>query len=321
MVYDILIVGAGWTSTFLIPLLRERKIKFAATTRSGRDSTIKWTYSPDCPRDYFSALPDAHTVLITFPLLGCSQADQFITSFRATHQVRAQFIQLGSSGIWQIPQPELWITRHSRYDVSDSRAQAEDTLMGHGGVVLNLSGLWGGERQPRNFVSRLFRSKTDVMAKTSLHMVHGRDVARGIVAVMEAWPGASRWLVTDGFVYDWWALLAGWGDSSSSSSPGHSQSSSKSVERDGKSGSDSSKFVKEDDRPDPVQEKQTTDETNDSMTRIDSDAHGKVLTWVRECMREENVRALPRDMQLLGRCYDSREFWDTFHLTPVRARI
>jgi hypothetical protein len=37
--------------------------------------------------------------------------------------------------------------------------------------------------------------------------------------------------------------------------------------------------------------------------------HGK---WVRELMREEGVRALPRDHGRLGRCLDSREFWETF---------
>jgi hypothetical protein len=37
--------------------------------------------------------------------------------------------------------------------------------------------------------------------------------------------------------------------------------------------------------------------------------HGK---WVRELMREEGLRALPRDHDRLGRCLYSREFWETF---------
>ena len=32
---DVLILGAGWTSTFLIPLLEEEKLSYAATTRDG----------------------------------------------------------------------------------------------------------------------------------------------------------------------------------------------------------------------------------------------------------------------------------------------
>jgi len=38
-------------------------------------------------------------------------------------------------------------------------------------------------------------------------------------------------------------------------------------------------------------------------------------------MEEEGVRALPRSMEALGRCYDSREFWKTFGLVPLKARI
>ena len=53
----------------------------------------------------------------------------------------------------------------------------------------------------------------------------------------------------------------------------------------------------------------------------DGDVRGEQLKWVLELMEEQNIRALPRSMEVLGRCYDSREFWKTFKLTPVRARI
>lgn len=77
-------------------------------------------------------------------------------------------------------------------------------------------------------------------------------------------------MLTDGFVYDWWALFAGWAD----------------VKND-----------KDDPRP------------------LDQ------AKWVYELMNEEGVKALPRSMETLGRCYDSREFWDVFLLSPVKARV
>ena len=43
--------------------------------------------------------------------------------------------------------------------------------------------------------------------------------------------------------------------------------------------------------------------------------------WVRELMVEQGVKALPRSMEQLGRCYDAREFWESFKIAPVRARI
>ena len=43
--------------------------------------------------------------------------------------------------------------------------------------------------------------------------------------------------------------------------------------------------------------------------------------WVTELMEEEGVKALPRDMALLGRLLDGRDFWKTFKLIPSRARL
>jgi hypothetical protein len=47
----------------------------------------------------------------------------------------------------------------------------------------------------------------------------------------------------------------------------------------------------------------------------------KQIKWVGELMEEQNVKALPRSSEVLGRCYDSREFWQTFGVWPARARI
>jgi hypothetical protein len=43
--------------------------------------------------------------------------------------------------------------------------------------------------------------------------------------------------------------------------------------------------------------------------------------WVKELMYEEGVRAMPREMAKMGRLLDSRDFWATFKLNPVRARL
>lgn len=53
----------------------------------------------------------------------------------------------------------------------------------------------------------------------------------------------------------------------------------------------------------------------------DKDAEGPYADWVRELMSEAGIRALPRSMEQLARCYDTREFWDRLGISPVRARI
>ena len=217
-------------------------------------------------------LPTAKHILITFPLTGPSQAAEVVANYKSTHPRTGDvgFIQLGSTGIFQIEDQETWVTRQSRYNKSNARAVAEDELLGLGGAVLNLSGLWGGPRQPRDWVGRVAKTKDDVRGKKSLHMIHGEDVARSVLAVCARWEKAKgqRWMLTDGFVYDWWALFAGWAD-----------------------------------------------------VGDDEDRPSEQSTWVWECLREEGVKALPRPVEDLGRCYDSREFWETFGLTPLKARI
>lgn len=284
---DILILGAGWTSSFLIPLLKERNYNFAATTTDGRkvegSDTLKWRFEPDSKDGSgLGSLPLAQHVLITFPLTCAEQAHFLTKSYlddHRKHRDQIRFIQLGSTGIWQIPQEEHWVNRHSPYNHSSPRATAEDALLKHGSVVLNLAGLWGGQRDPSNWVERVAKTKEDVKGKKSLHLVHGLDVARAIVAVMRDWKTAhgQRWMLTDGFVYDWWALFAGWAD------------------------------------------KKKEGDANAAGDRVD-DMPSDQARWTYELMTEEKVFALPRSMESLGRCYHS-DFWATFKLAPLKARV
>lgn len=283
---DILILGAGWTATFLFPLLQSRKLTFAGTTRDGRtvagSKTFKWSYNPEedssnSEKSQFRELPAAKFVLITFPLTGTGQSKQIVQGYeKAQGKRRGQigFIQLGSTGIWQIPQKAIWVNRKSPYDTSNKRAIAEDELLKLGGSVLNLAGLHGGERDPRNWVDRVAKTKEDVKGKKSVHLIHGVDVARAIVAVMNKFDAAQgeRFMLTDGNVWDWWYLFSAWAEGAC-----------------------------EDEDP----------------TRKPSHQ----ATWTHELMWEENVLALPRSMDILGRCYDSRDFWSTFKLAPLKARI
>jgi hypothetical protein len=184
---DILILGSGWTSTFLIPLLEQENISYAATSTTGRDGTYKFKFEFDAtPWEEYQALPTATTVLITFPLKGGRQSSCLCKSYtesRNPSDYRYQFVQLGSTGIFSVPHQYLWVTRHSKYDTSNARAAAEDELLRLGGCVLNLSGLWGGTRLPRNWVDRVAPTKEMLRKKTSLHLIHGYDVARAVVAV------------------------------------------------------------------------------------------------------------------------------------------
>ncbi|KAG2018462.1 hypothetical protein CC2G_007890 [Coprinopsis cinerea AmutBmut pab1-1] len=237
---DILILGAGWTSTFLIPLCEERSLVYGATTRNGRDGTIGFVFDPESDDlEPYRRLPDARTVLITFPITFAGGSVKLVKSYIRSrdedsreHVAReVQFIQLGSTGIWEggrgvIPNVRIepprpagneWYDRHSDFE-RVGRAREEEELLklpsDYGGsTVLNLAGLWGGGRSPRRYLLRVAPTKEALRHKGSVHFIHGVDVARSILAVHSTFGKAKgqRWIVTDGCVYDWWTLASAWG--------------------------------------------------------------------------------------------------------------
>lgn len=105
---DILILGAGWTSDFLIPLLQESNITFAATTRDGRERsgipTKKFVFDPTSDDvTPFKQLPDAQTILIVFPIYISGASAKLIDMWKKVHsETKTTFIQLGSTGIWDV---------------------------------------------------------------------------------------------------------------------------------------------------------------------------------------------------------------------------
>lgn len=205
---SILILGAGWTSTFLIPRLKTLHITYAATTRDGRESTIPFTFDPSShDTKPYALLPSAETILVTFPLKGEGQSRQITSLYRKVHGNTNNWIQLGSTGIFTAPH---WNDHNSSYDKEDPRAIAEDELLELGGCVLNLAGLYGGMRSPKNWVTRVAKSKEGVKEKKALHLIHGEDVGRAVIAVHEKFSRGERWLLTDLRVYDWWDLIQDW---------------------------------------------------------------------------------------------------------------
>jgi hypothetical protein len=65
--------------------------------------------------------------------------------------------------------------------------------------VLCLCGLWGHGRSIRRYISVIAPTKEKLEALQSVHMVHGHDVARAILAMATQWEKteAQRWLLTN----------------------------------------------------------------------------------------------------------------------------
>ncbi|KAF8805409.1 hypothetical protein BYT27DRAFT_7213295 [Phlegmacium glaucopus] len=310
---DILILGAGWTSTFLIPLCHESCLSFAATSRKGSDSTFKFEFYPDSDdMEPYEALPTAPTVLITFPIQGKGASERLVRLYTESRRrqgeegTQVRFIQLGATSIWDpstqgrrtmdpnqsvSPPKNQWYNRHSPI-LSTPRGEAEAELLALSPLfpttVLNLAGLWGGSRSMRNWVGKVAPTKEVLKNKGSIHMIHGIDVARAILAVHGNFSKVQgqRWILTDGRVYDWWDLASAWGSN--------------------------------------AEKKELTETSHGekpATSLMEREDRGPQAKWVRELMAEMGVLALPRNVELLGRALDSRDFWNEFGLSPIQARL
>lgn len=57
---------------------------------------------------------------------------------------------------------------------------------------------------------------------------------------------------------------------------------------------------------------------SDQYPSLPEGEHGPRVRWVFELMKEESIRALPRNHEVLGRALDSRDFWYKLGLSPIK---
>ncbi|KAF8315644.1 hypothetical protein DL93DRAFT_2166602 [Clavulina sp. PMI_390] len=303
---DILILGAGWTGEFLIPLLQSSTphATFSATTRDGRVvagyKTTPFDVSQSCD---WRVVPKARTIILMFPTEEEGAITNYVHAYEKVHGFGGRWLQLGSTSAWnqaaEYVDPNEWITRRTHIPrPAVPRVESEIELLslssssptGRETCVLNLAGLWGHSRSPRNWVVRIAPTKDALRTKGALHMIHGDDVARAIVAIHQNFSPGQRWLLTDTRVYDWWDLAGAWGSAGASG------------------------------KYQPLE--------------------GSQAQWVLELMKENEVGpvpmslkltsslllrkvyALPRPTQELpGKHLSSTEFWEHFGIVPWRARL
>lgn len=109
---DLLILGAGWTASFLVPYLEQHHpdVMFASTTRDGRNNSIRWQFDPELDGpEQFNGLPRAKTVVVVFPIKGEGGSRRLVQGYEEAVGARARWIQLGSTGIFDVSTPCLGV--------------------------------------------------------------------------------------------------------------------------------------------------------------------------------------------------------------------
>ena len=203
---DIILLGSGWISNFAVPVVASKGLSISATTREVKDGDsferIPFIFDDDHNLDeQVETLPIARTVVIVFPIRGEGRVKRLHESYTRL-KAAAQWIQLGSTGIWGSKQPgqSPWIDRFTTPDSSNPRYQAEEELLKLSSdsaptAILNLAGLYGQQRKPSNF---LIRVQESLEQKGSVHFVHGVDVARAIILMHDNFTPGQRWILTGG---------------------------------------------------------------------------------------------------------------------------
>lgn len=184
-------------------------------------------------REACAQLPRARMVVTIFPLPAEPEGavSALVQAYEHGTGCTPAWLALGSTGAWGKGRAAASTTPLL---ASSARARAETALLAmHTGAadtlqqqrltsVLHLAGLYGTQRNPANFAKRVADTKDKLRGKTSVHLVHGHDVARAIVGMYRTlllpendtpdttlpdrmW--GRRWIVTDTHTYDWWQLL------------------------------------------------------------------------------------------------------------------
>ena len=285
---------------------------------SGHEGTIPFTFDPQSTDPSpFETLPLAKTVLITFPLKGRGQSKLMTDLYEQTHpqaEDDTSWMQLGSTLIYKNPG---WSDFRSTYDNLDDRARAEDELLvlhGDRACILNLVGLYGGQRQLRHWLPRVAKSKANCAAKGAVHMIHGNDVARAIIGAHLSLNGESKtkqeykddtstktflsvpetvgglhWPVSDLHSYDWWDIFMQFGSYA---------------------------------REQAIAAAASGDSATINLLKGTKPEDLQYEKWVLELMAERGIRALPRDKKGDGieKLIDGRAFWEVIGDAPVEGR-
>jgi hypothetical protein len=209
-VVSILLLGSGWTSQFVIPALKAASISFAYTRRAPISSDVgaipfEAVREGQQKAAAFQALPQAEMVVVIFPLTSAEFIQDIVTTYEEAKQCQPAWLGLGSTSAWS----KGVSTSSTPILKTNARAVSEEGLLSmhtssRSTAVLNLSGLYGGKRNPANFAKKVGETMEKLEEKTSLHLVHGKDVAQAIIGMWDAlqdpyrkvsaW--GKRWIVT-----------------------------------------------------------------------------------------------------------------------------
>ncbi|KPI45716.1 uncharacterized protein AB675_732 [Cyphellophora attinorum] len=336
---DILVLGAGWLSQFLLPLLKSRDISYAATSTTGRDDTIPFKFDPNSEDlEQYRRLPNATTILITFPLVASSRAARKAAMAAAAGTDKAATQAQTPTAPSQQPLPPSSSSPESKAapHLLNSYRLTHPSIPQPHYILLGSTGEWttpgwhdrhSNPHSPTSssLPSARWTSESSLLSLggTVLHLagLFG-DVHRTSRIWELAVPRTKEGVKGKGGVH----FIHG-GDVARAVVAVHLSGREEGVwEKNGKG----QRWIVTDGRVYDwwglVWEAAGELDGRFDGDVVDGDDGGRDVVgkgedtyrqWLLESMREEGVRGLPREGEKLGRRMDSREFWETWGLVPI----
>ena len=209
MMCEVLILGLGWTGKYIFDDCISNNLNVLATTTTGRDNTIKFAFDSETSMAEIMQLPRSQSIVITFKITDLNGISKLFKGLSA-NQRSPNIILLGSTRPWTASEDSPWCDITSAV-IPDERYEAEKMHLSLGGCVLNLAGLFGGTRHPKNWIERVAPSRQALSMKKSVHLIHGKDISRLVLKIFENFKN-ERFLVTDMRVYDWLEIVLVYGN-------------------------------------------------------------------------------------------------------------
>ena len=203
MSYDssFLILGYGYTSSFLVPQLSVAYPDAEILTTS-RSQPKMLHFNLDRPSTWKN-LPDCGTLIWTFPPKPFMQVQAFSDFYKGRYK---KALVIGSTSSLTVEQPNQRVDETTPLDFSLERARCEELLRKQGFRLLLSSGIYGPGRNPLVWIKRDMVGISDKL----VNMIHVNDLCQFIIKSIEMTQPGTLLIASDNNPQSWRTLIRYW---------------------------------------------------------------------------------------------------------------
>ena len=200
----ILILGYGYTAHFLKRALKNQypQSEVLTTSRNKGGPHLNFNLEDEAT---WSHLPTVDATFWTFPATPLENVKSF---FLSQQQSLGKLITLGSTSAFLPKEGEQVYNERSRLDLEQERVQGEEFLRRQGGVTLFSAGIYGPERDPRDWVHRGLVGKSQKL----VNMIHVEDLCQFMIQALELGQTGNRYIASDNNPQRWEDVISYWED-------------------------------------------------------------------------------------------------------------